>query len=100
MCAIIEHMEWKLLGTAFAAVFLAEMGDKTQLAIFALAAGAHSRLTVFLGASVALVAAAALAVVAGEAVSRLIPPIWLQRGAGLLFVVLGLVFILARPEAG
>ncbi len=86
-------MEWKLLASTFVAIFLAELGDKTQLATFSLAAGAGSRWSVFLGASLALVAASAVAVLAGEAVSRAVPLHWLRRAAGALFLVLGLVFL-------
>ncbi len=92
-------MDWKLLGSTFTVILLAELGDKTQLATFGMAAGAASRLSVFLGAAGALVAATALAVVFGDAVSRFVPEIWLRRGAGALFVVLGLLFLLGGVEA-
>lgn len=90
-------MDWKLFATTFAAIFLAEMGDKTQLATMSLAAGS-SRWVVFAAAATALVATSAIAVVAGEAVARLVPPIWVKRGAGVLFVVIGAVFLLGRGE--
>lgn len=85
-------MDWKLFATTFLAVFLAEMGDKTQLATMAFAAGG-SRWVVFAGAALALVATSALAVLAGEVVARYVSPTWIQRAAGLLFVVLGLLFL-------
>ncbi len=91
-------MDWKLFTSTFLVIFLAELGDKTQLATLGLAAGAASRSSVFLGAAAALVATTALAVVAGEAVGRLVPELWLRRGAGTLFVVLGAFFLLTRPE--
>ncbi len=86
-------MEWKLLASTFVAIFLAELGDKTQLATFSLAAGTASRWAVFLGAALALIATSAIAVLAGDALSRLVPMHWIRRGAGALFVVLGLVFL-------
>ena len=91
-------MDWKLFASTFAAIFLAELGDKTQLATLSLAAGGSSRLIVFAGAALALVATSAIAVLAGEAVSRVIPPVWIRRGAGALFIVLGVVFLLGRGE--
>ena len=91
-------MDWKLFTSTFLLIFLAELGDKTQLATLGLAAGAASRFSVFLGAAAALVATTALAVVAGEAVGRLVPELWLRRGAGALFVALGAFFLLARPD--
>lgn len=90
-------MDLKLLGSTYAAIFLAELGDKTQLSTLALAAG-KSRLPVFLGAGLALLTTTALAVLAGDAVARVVPPIWIRRGAGVLFVVLGAVFLLSRGE--
>lgn len=91
-------MDWKLFASTFAAIFLAELGDKTQLATLSLAAGGSSRLIVFAGAALALVATSAVAVIAGEAVSRVIPPVWIRRGAGALFIVLGAIFLLGRGE--
>lgn len=91
-------MDWKLFVSTFAAIFVAELGDKTQLATFALAGSAPSRWTVFAGAALALVATTAIAVVAGAALGRYVPAVWLKRGAGVIFVVLGIVFLLSRPE--
>jgi Ca2+/H+ antiporter, TMEM165/GDT1 family len=91
-------MDWKLLATTFVAIFVAEIGDKTQLATLSLAAGGSSRWIVFAGASLALVATTAIAVLAGEALTRVIPPIWLKRGAGALFLVLGAILLFSRGE--
>jgi putative Ca2+/H+ antiporter (TMEM165/GDT1 family) len=92
-------MDWKVLGTAFVTVFLAELGDKTQLATLNLAAGSAARWAVFVGSALALVATSAIAVLGGEALARWVPALWLQRAAGVLFLALGLLFLL-RPEAG
>ena len=86
-------MDWKLFASTFIAIFVAEIGDKTQLATLSLAAGGSSRWVVFAGSAAALVAASAIAVVAGEGLTRAIPPIWLKRGAGILFIVLGVLFL-------
>lgn len=91
-------MDWKLFVSTFAAIFVAELGDKTQLAAFALAGSASSRWTVFAAAALALVATTGMAVVAGAVIGRHVPAVWLRRGAGVMFVVLGIVFLLSRPE--
>ena len=91
-------MDWKLLLTTFGAVFLAEMGDKTQLATLSFAAGGHSRLAVFVGAAIALVTTTGIAVLVGESLARVVPPTWIQRAAGVLFLVLGILFLLRRAE--
>ena len=89
-------MDWKLLLSTFVSIFVAEIGDKTQLATLSLAAGGKSRLMVFAGSALALCATSAIAVLAGEGISRLIPPIWLKRIAGAVFIVLGALFLLTR----
>ena len=90
-------MDWKLFASTFAAIFLAELGDKTQLATLSLASGG-SRWIVFGGAALALVASTAIAVLAGEAVSRVISPVWIRRGAGVLFLVMGLAFLFGKGD--
>ena len=97
-------MDWKLFATAFGSVFLAEIGDKTQLAAFALSGGASSKWAVFFGASLALIAATAVAVLAGGVVERYVPVHWIKRGAGVLFVAIGVVLLVtqgaASPQGG
>ncbi|MBK7863259.1 MAG: TMEM165/GDT1 family protein [Archangiaceae bacterium] len=82
-------MDWKLMGTTFAAVFIAELGDKTQLATLSFATSGSSRWAVFLGSATALVLTSAIAVVFGEALTRVVSPKVLQRAAGALFLVIG-----------
>ena len=91
-------MDWKLFGSTFLAVFVAEMGDKTQLATLSLASSGSSRWTVFGASALALVSTSAIAVIAGEAVARYVPPIWIKRAAGALFIVLG-VLMLVREKS-
>lgn len=91
-------MDWKLFGSTFLAIFLAELGDKTQLAALTLAAGARSKWTVFGGSALALVATSAIAVLAGEIVSRVVSPIWLRRIAGVVFVAMGVLFLVKKGD--
>lgn len=89
-------MDWKLLASTFGAIFLAELGDKTQLATLALATGGKSKWPIFLGSALALIATSAIAVGAGEAISRVVPAIWLRRAAGVAFLVMGALFLFKR----
>ncbi len=91
-------MDLKLYFSTFFAIFLAEMGDKTQLATLSMSAGAKSRWPVFLGAASGLVLTSALAVVGGEVVSRYVPIHWVRRGAGVLFLILGALYLLGIGE--
>lgn len=84
-------MDLKLLATVFGTVFLAELGDKTQLATLLFAARPDTnRLTVFVAASLALVAASALGVLAGAAVSSVVQPRQLSYAAGAGFILIGI----------
>jgi len=87
-------MDFKVLVTTFATIFLAELGDKTQLATFAFSAETKSRVSVFIGSAGALVLTSLLGVLLGAAISKLIPPNFLNMGAGVLFVILGIWMIL------
>jgi putative Ca2+/H+ antiporter (TMEM165/GDT1 family) len=88
-------MDLKVMLTTFGMIFLAELGDKTQLATFAFAAESKTRLAVFLGSAGALVLTSLLAVVFGAGVSRLIPTNYIKAGAGALFLLLGLWMLLS-----
>jgi len=88
-------MDLKIILTTFGMIFLAELGDKTQLATFTFAAENKSRLAVFLGSAGALVLTSLLAVVLGSGVSRLVPANYIKVGAGALFILLGLWMILS-----
>lgn len=84
-------MDLKLLATVFAAVFVAELGDKTQLATLLFAADPErSKWIVFFAASAALVFASGIAVVAGEFISRYAPERYLRFVAGVGFIAIGL----------
>ena len=77
--------------TIFLSIFLAEIGDKTQLATMLFATDQNAgKLGVFLAAAAALVAATLVAVLAGELVGRVIPISTLKIVAGLGFIVIGL----------
>jgi len=71
-------------------VFLAELGDKTQLAALLLSAESGRPVVVFVGASLALISSSLVGVVLGRWLSSLMAPEQLERGAGVLMVVLGL----------
>jgi putative Ca2+/H+ antiporter (TMEM165/GDT1 family) len=89
-------MDLKVLATIFGSVFLAELGDKTQLATLLFAAEAEvSKLTVFVAASAALVVATGIGVLAGGLVSQYVSPATLKYVAGAGFIAIGL-WTLAR----
>ncbi len=87
-------MDLKVMLTTFGMIFLAELGDKTQLATFCFAAENKAKFAVFIGSAGALVMTSLLAVVCGSFVCRVIPPNYIRLGAGGLFVILGLWMLL------
>ena len=83
-------MDLKVLATVFASVFIAELGDKTQLATLLFAADKQtSKLTVFVGASLALILTSAIGVGAGSIVSQYVSEKTLQVIAGIGFIAIG-----------
>jgi putative Ca2+/H+ antiporter (TMEM165/GDT1 family) len=83
-------MDWKVFATVFGTVFLAELGDKTQLATMLFASKDNVSLwTVFAGAAAALVLASAIGVAAGSLVSHYVNAKHLSYAAGLGFIVIG-----------
>ena len=84
-------MDLRVMITVFASVFIAELGDKTQLATLLFAAdGAVGKLNVFLAASAALVVATGIGVLAGGFVSQHVSPAVLKYVAGAGFIAIGL----------
>jgi Ca2+/H+ antiporter, TMEM165/GDT1 family len=89
-------MEWKIFGTAFLTLFLAELGDKTQLAVIMLTAKTESKLAVFLGASAALVIVSLIAVLVGGVLSQYVPTEWLQRIVAVAFIAVGVLMLFGQ----
>lgn len=82
-------MDVRAFLSTFGLVFLAELGDKTQLATMSMAATSGRRWLVFVASALALVLSSLVAVLAGEFVRGRIDPALIERVAGGLFVVMG-----------
>ena len=93
-------MDLSLLISTFLTVFLAELGDKTQLATVALSGTSDRPLAVFLGSSSALVLASLLGAMAGGSIASLIPTEWLQLVAAVGFLIIGSQLLLRRNSDG
>lgn len=89
-------MFWKTIITTFGLVFLAELGDKTQLATMLLVAQNKSPLGVFIGSATALVMSSLVGVLAGAAITRIIPPSYIQLGAGIAFIAIGALLVAGK----
>ena len=78
------------------AFFLAEMGDKTQLAAMTMAAQTKKPWAVFVGASLALAAVSALGVLVGSVIGDYVPLEWVKRGAAVAFIVIGVLMLFGK----
>ena len=78
-----------LLFTTFITVFLAEMGDKTQLTTITLSSSTNKPLAVFMGSSIALILATLLGALAGGSIANLIPDFILKLLSGIVFLTIG-----------
>lgn len=89
-------MDWHVFWVTFGTVFLAEMGDKTQLAALTLTADKKTPVTVFAGACSALILATLLGVLFGGLISQYVPEHVIKKAAGLAFVVIGGLILLGK----
>jgi putative Ca2+/H+ antiporter (TMEM165/GDT1 family) len=89
-------MDWRVFLTTFGVIFLAEMGDKTQLAAMTMAAQTKRPWAVFIAAAIALTAVSAIGVVVGSVVGDYVPLIWVKRVAALSFIVIGVLILLGK----
>jgi len=89
-------MDLRVLFTTFGIIFLAEMGDKTQLAAMTMAAQTKRPWAVFIGASVALAAVSALGVIVGSVIGDYIPLLWVKRVAAIAFIAIGVLMLAGK----
>jgi putative Ca2+/H+ antiporter (TMEM165/GDT1 family) len=82
-------MDWKIFLTTFGTIFLAELGDKTQLAAILMTSETKLPWSVFTGASLALCLVTLVGVLFGEGLIAVIPQHILKKGAALVFVAIG-----------
>jgi len=91
-------MDLKLFATVFSTIFVAELGDKTQLATLLYASDAsHPKLTIFAASAAALVLTSALGVLAGSAIAEYVNPKIIRWVAGFGFIAVG-VWVLFPHE--
>ena len=89
-------MDWKIFLTTFGTIFLAELGDKTQLAAIMMTSKTKLPLSVFMGASLALCLVTLVGVLFGEGLIAIIPQHILKKVAALAFIAIGLWMFLGK----
>jgi len=87
-------MDWKLIASTFGIIFLAELGDKTQIAAMTMSASSQKPVAVFIGASLALATVSAIGVAVGAGLSEVLPLAIVRKVAAALFVLIGVAMLL------
>ena len=87
-----------LLITTFFTIFLAEMGDKTQLTTITLSSTTNKPLAVFIGSSLALILATLLGALAGGSIANLIPAFSLKLLSGIVFLIIGINLLVQNDK--
>ncbi|MGB3534551.1 MAG: TMEM165/GDT1 family protein [Microcoleaceae cyanobacterium] len=93
-------MDFQLLGLSFIAVFLSELGDKSQVAAIALSGTSKSPRAIFFGTALALLLASFLGVIIGQGMAEVLPTYWVKVSAAVGFAIMGirLVFFPSAVE--
>ena len=90
-------MDWKAFFLVFGSIFLAELGDKTQLAVLSFSSTQKSKTSVFLGASLALIFTSLIATVIGALISHHITEIkYIHWAAGIVFIAVGILMLTGK----
>ncbi len=87
---------WKTIFTTFILVFLAELGDKTQLSTMLLASKSKSIWHVFIGSACALILSSLIGVIAGSFINKYIPGFYIQLCSGIAFIIIGFLLIIGK----
>jgi putative Ca2+/H+ antiporter (TMEM165/GDT1 family) len=89
-------MDWKVFFATFGAIFLAELGDKTQLTNLAMATKSDSKVIVAIASITAFGIVTIITVFLGAAISRFIKPEYIRYGAALLFMAIGVLMFFGK----
>ena len=82
-----------VFGTTFITIFLAEIGDKTQLSTLLMSAESHAPWVVFIGSGVALITTSLLGVLLGGWISRKLSPKTVEKSAGVMLLLISLMLV-------
>lgn len=89
-------MQLRTMLTTFGMIFLAEMGDKTQIAAMTLAAESKAPWSVLIGAAAALTIVSALGVLVGATIGHYLPMQWIKRAAAVAFIAIGALMLVGK----
>ena len=89
-------MDFKVMFATFAAVFIAELADKTQIVGISLAGKTLKPVSVFIGSVTAYMVITAISVLIGAGLGKHLKPEYLRFGSGLLFILMGILILFEK----
>ncbi len=89
-------MDWKTFFSTFSLIFIAEIGDKTQMSAIIMASKSHKIWTVFFAASLALIAVTLVGVLFAEVITNYIPEGVIKKLSAFLFIAIGILIFLDK----
>ncbi|MBN1621313.1 MAG: TMEM165/GDT1 family protein [Endomicrobiales bacterium] len=89
-------MDWKIFSATFITIFLAELGDKTQLANFSLSAKSGSWVSVFLASVTAFALVTIITVFIGSTIGKIIKPEYIRYSTSIIFIVIGFLMLIGK----
>jgi Ca2+/H+ antiporter, TMEM165/GDT1 family len=91
-----KQLDWRVVLTTFGVIFLAELGDKTQLAAMTLAAQTRRPWAVLIGAPIALACVSAIGIAVGGILGDYLPLAWIKRAAAVAFIIMSVLILVGK----
>lgn len=89
-------MDWKIVISTFVIIFLAELGDKTQLASILMTSKTNRPVPVFIGTMLAFAIVTIIGVGVGSVITRFLPLQYIKIGAAIAFIIIGILILFGK----
>ncbi|WKZ17845.1 MAG: TMEM165/GDT1 family protein [Candidatus Jettenia sp. CY-1] len=89
-------MDWKIIASTFITIFLAELGDKTQLASILMTGKTNKPVLVFVGTMLAFALVTVISVAVGSVITKFVPLNFIKVGAAIAFIIIGILILLNK----
>ncbi|UJS17958.1 MAG: TMEM165/GDT1 family protein [Candidatus Jettenia sp.] len=89
-------MDWKIIASTFITIFLAELGDKTQLASILMTSKTNKPVLVFVGTMLAFALVTVIGVAVGSVITKFVPLNFIKVGAAIAFIIIGILILLGK----
>ncbi|HHT9159015.1 MAG: hypothetical protein A2099_01810 [Planctomycetes bacterium GWF2_39_10] len=89
-------MDWKIIISTFVTIFLAELGDKTQIASILMTSKTNKPVLVFIGTMLAFAVVTVIGVAVGSVITKFLPINFIKVGAAIAFIIVGILILLGK----